>query len=975
MKHILATFLVVISLFVLVISPAASTPEVIGALSRISKSSTGVQADSYSYLSVLSADGRYVAFSSNASNLVPGDTNGVQDVFRHDRLTGETIRLSISSVGEQGDNTSGGNNGLGISGDGNLVVFPSLASNLVAGDTNGFRDVFVHNVRDHVTRRVSISSGGEQGNNHSSGNFGIAISEDGVIVAFDSTADNLVENDTNLCVDVFTHNLLSGETTRVSTASDGSQGDRRSMYPAISADGCVVAFTSDSKNLVAGLPTYNDRVFIHECGSGQTSLVSQSTSGTVGYGRYPAISSDGRFVTFTSSSIDLVSGDTNGFSDLFLRDLQAGITTRVSVSSSGEQATDQSFYNGSLSADGNHITYESWASNLVAGDTNGKRDVFLYDRTTSETTRISLSAAGVQGNDVSSYPAVSADGRFIAFSSAASNLIAGDTNHWDDVFLYDRGPEIHYIDLSISLYRSPSESDKTSYEAILGYFTDTVYEMSNGSHKIRNVTIYQNGEQSQTANIQWAASEWPSAYPAGYGHAGAYIHFGDSFLARNFLEVENQAAGGYTLGHEWGHYYYGLYDEYVGGDTSRNTITYQPHTDDVAVPNSIMNNQWSAVGGNYSWLNFSNSSDTLNGQARTAQDRMYGASGWDTLARPLSQDPPLPELFAFIPRTVYPELAKVAPLNGYDPDIELSVISTGVTRSDLVITWVTPSSGSPERSAESAYSAYIESLAGGSIDYPDPALLVAHVMGAGQRISGAGVQAFSTFPDTSVVPLVLADDGIAPDLAAADGLYTGLLPYNQDGDYAISVGFDNLAGIATFTDAGYLFSLGPEGETYVSSSLPVGESINANAGTNVRINGFQSDDHGDNPGTATIIAGDNSGLFGQIDHPDDVDVFQLIPADDGDLILRVTDLANGMQPYVRLLASDGTTILEEQLYDPAGIGYIHLTHNGVSGQPVYLEIRHADSMAATGIYRVSAGSRLDFDPEAIKKVYLPMLIR
>jgi hypothetical protein len=975
MKHIISTFLVAITLFALLISPAISAPEVSGGIDRISESSVGVQADSYSYISVLSADGRYIAFSSNASNLVAGDTNGVEDVFRHDRLTGETIRLSISSADEQGDNTSGGNYGLGISGDGNIVAFSSLASNLVAGDTNAYRDVFIHNVSDHVTRRVSVSSGGEQGNNHSSGNFGIAISVDGNIVAFDSTATNLVANDTNMFVDVFTHNLVSGETVRVSTASDGSQGDRLSKYPAISADGCLVAFTSDAKNLNAGLSTYSDRVFVHDCGTGQTSLVSQSTSGITGTGRFPAMSADGHFITFTSSSIDLVSGDTNGQPDLFLRDLQAGVTTRVSVSSSGEQANNQTFYNGNLSADGHYITYESWASNLVMGDTNGKRDVFLYDRMTGETTRISLSAAGVQGNDVSAYPAVSADGRFITFSSAASNLVNGDTNHWDDVFLYDRGPVPHYIDLSISLYRSPSESEKPSYEEILGYFADTVYEISNGSHKIRNVTIYQDGEQWQTTNIQWAASEWPSAYPAGYGHAGAYIHFGDSFLASNFLAAENQAAGGYTLGHEWGHYYYGLYDEYVGGDAGRNNISFQPHTDDVAVPNSIMNDQWSAVGGNYSWLNFSNSSDTLNGQAKTAQDRMYGASGWDTLARPLSQDPPLPELFAFIPRTVYPELLEVAPLSGYDPDIELTGVSTSVTRSDLVITWVVPSSGSPERSAESAYSAYLESLAGGSISYPDPALLVAHVMRTGQGISGAGLQAYASFPDASLVPLVLVDDGIAPDLAAADGLYTGFLPYNQDGEYAITVSYDNLAGAATFTDAGYLFSLGPNGETYVSSSLPVGESFSANASITVRVNDVQSDDHGDNPGTATLINGDNSGLFGRIDHPGDVDVFKLIPTENSDLILRVTDLANGMRPDVRLLASDQVTVLDVAPYDPARIGYIYLAHSGISGQPVYLEIHQMDPDTAAGIYKVSAGLRLDFYTEAIKKVFLPMLIR
>jgi Tol biopolymer transport system component len=213
----------------------------------VSVASDGTQGNSHSVSPSISADGRYVAFSSLASNLVPGDTNGKQDIFVHDRLTGQTTRVSVASDGTQGN---GDSDFASISADGRYVAFSSLASNLVAGDTNGTWDVFVHDRLTGQTTRVSVASDGTQGNEDS---IGVEISADGRYVAFTSLASNLVAGDTNGTWDVFVHDRLTGQTTRVSVASDGTEGNGHSLYGlSISADGRYVAFASVASNLVSG---------------------------------------------------------------------------------------------------------------------------------------------------------------------------------------------------------------------------------------------------------------------------------------------------------------------------------------------------------------------------------------------------------------------------------------------------------------------------------------------------------------------------------------------------------------------------------------------------------------------------------------------------------------------------------------------------------------------------------------------------
>jgi hypothetical protein len=232
------------------------------------------------------------------------------------------------------------------------------------------------------------------------------------------------------------HDRQTGATTRVSVSSVGGQGNDFSSGPALSADGRYVAFESTASNLVAGDTNGSGDVFVHDRQTGATTRVSVSSTGEQGNGNSfrAALSADGRYVAFESTASNLVAGDTNGTSDIFVHDRQTGATTRVSVSSAGEQGNNNSF-RSALSANGRYVAFYSLASNLVAGDTNGRWDVFVHDRQTGVTRRVSVSSAGVQGNHDSMWPALSADGRYVAFDSVASNLVPGDTNETWDVFI------------------------------------------------------------------------------------------------------------------------------------------------------------------------------------------------------------------------------------------------------------------------------------------------------------------------------------------------------------------------------------------------------------------------------------------------------------------------------------------------------------------------------------------------------------
>lgn len=368
----------------------------------------------------VSADGRYVLFISS-SLLVPGDTNGAWDVFVRDRLAGTTEFASVDSNGTLGNGFSG-LYGMWVSPDGRYVAFESRASNLVPGDTNGARDIFLRDRQNGTTERVSVATGAAQGNSDS---LFPSISPDARYVAFTGKANNLVAGDTNGYSDVFVRDRMNGTTEMVSVATGGANGNSDSYVPVISADGRFVAFESLASNLIAGDTNGAWDVFVHDRFTSMIERVSVSTGGAQGnnFSYQASISGDGRYVGFTSAATNLVPGDTNGSWDVFVRDRQSGTTERVSVATGGGQLSSDS--GGLISADGRFVTFSTGY-------------VFVRDRLNGTTETVSVSTGGAQANGTSGVGSISADGRYVVFGSSATNLVPGDTNGHDDVFLHDR---------------------------------------------------------------------------------------------------------------------------------------------------------------------------------------------------------------------------------------------------------------------------------------------------------------------------------------------------------------------------------------------------------------------------------------------------------------------------------------------------------------------------------------------------------
>ncbi len=436
-------------------APAASAQR--GVTTRVSVSSAGNQGNLYSTTTSISADGRYVAFQSPANNLVPGDTNAAVDIFVHDGTTAQTTRVSVDSAGIQGDDSS---QSPSISADGRYVAFDSFAENLVIGDSNFDEDVFVHDRATGQTTRVSVDSAGSQANSYSTEP---SISADGRYVAFVSFSDTLVPGDTNVCEDIFVHDRATGQTTRVSVDSAGTQGNLESDTPSVSDDGRYVAFMSRAENLVPE-DTNGDRdIFVHDRATGQTTRVSVDSAGSQGNGSSwePSISADGRWVAFWSQAYNLVLEDTNLIVDVFLHDRFTAQTARVSVDSMGVQGNLGS-RTPSVSADGHFVAFASDATNLVPGDSNDAGDIFVHDRITGQTARRSVSSAGGQANDDSGGPSLSATGRLVAFESWAFNLVSHDNNGAIDVFVHDE------FDCTSEAHCIPKLSSHLCIPSILG---------------------------------------------------------------------------------------------------------------------------------------------------------------------------------------------------------------------------------------------------------------------------------------------------------------------------------------------------------------------------------------------------------------------------------------------------------------------------------------------------------------------------
>ena len=403
---------------------------------RVSLDSLGAQGNSDSgyYGLSISADGRHVVFQSLATNLVPGGTHSHGNVFERDLLTGQTSLVSVDSSGVEGIADSFSPS---ISADGRYVAFASRATNLVPSDTNGYADVFVRDRQIGLTSLVSVDSQGVQGNGDS---VFPSISSDGRYVAFSSSATNLVVPDMNGTQDIFVRDRQTGQTSLVSLASSGAQGNGFSLHPCISGDGRYVAFDSIASNLVPGETLGVSDVFVRDVQSGQTIRASVTSAGAEANAPsvFPSISADGGHVAFRSYATNLtLIPDTNIHSDVFVHDLQTGQTSCVSVQPGGSTGDLGSSFS-SISADGRFVAFTSFATNLVAGDANGCSDIFVRDRRTGETSRVSIDSAGAEADGSNDAPSISADGRMVAFSSLATDLVAGDTNGNRDVLVHDR---------------------------------------------------------------------------------------------------------------------------------------------------------------------------------------------------------------------------------------------------------------------------------------------------------------------------------------------------------------------------------------------------------------------------------------------------------------------------------------------------------------------------------------------------------
>ena len=389
----------------------------------------------------LSGDARRIAFTSAATNLTAGDdgNRSIRDVFVFDQGTGVVELVSAGLGGAAADSASGQPV---LDDDGSHVGFASRATNLVAGDSNRFSDVFVL-VPGAGVVRASVAGDGTQANGASAEPD---LSSNGRLIVFTSRADNLVPGDTNGNDDVFVHNMVTGATALVSAGLRGRPADGDSSAPAISPDGRFVTFSSDAGNLVAGDRNRRQDVFRRDLITRHTRLISVRRGGGGGQNKALAggraqvsdVSRHGRFVVFESDATNLAGRDRNRRTDIYVRDVRRGWTRRVSLSTTNEEGSGASFL-PRITPDGRFVIFASRADDLVAEDARGL-DVFVRDVGRETTVVADVSSRGrLRGRERAApapqRPSLSSDGGTAAFVSSASNLVGGDTNRVADVFL------------------------------------------------------------------------------------------------------------------------------------------------------------------------------------------------------------------------------------------------------------------------------------------------------------------------------------------------------------------------------------------------------------------------------------------------------------------------------------------------------------------------------------------------------------
>jgi hypothetical protein len=345
-----------------------------GQTTRVSINSAGVEGDSGSTAAAISGDGRYVTFQSQATNLVAADANNAGDIFVHDRQTGQTTRVSVNSSGAE---AQGASNDPAISADGRFVAFVSDAANLVAGDTGGYRNVFLHDRQTGLTTQISAGFGDITVNGDSDSP---AISGDGSSIAFRSDAANLLAagNDTNGVGDIFVYDRPTGQISRVSVTSGGAQALGASTSPAMSVDGRAIGFASTAPNLTTTSTDGFSNIYLRDRQAGQTIWVSHAIDGSApdGDSDTPTISGDGNLIAFLSSANNLVGYDAKVTQDVFLFDRQRNTISCLSVSAQGG-AADSFAASPAISADGHFTTFESYAGNLLPNPIDTHGDIYV----------------------------------------------------------------------------------------------------------------------------------------------------------------------------------------------------------------------------------------------------------------------------------------------------------------------------------------------------------------------------------------------------------------------------------------------------------------------------------------------------------------------------------------------------------------------------------------------------------------------
>jgi Tol biopolymer transport system component len=408
---------------------------------RVTLTSNGTEVNADADAPAISGNGRYVAFESVGA-FTAGDAGTDADVFVRDLQMGKTARASVKSNGTE-VNTGDGSEGASISSDGRLVAFTSDAA-LSPGDTNGALDVYVHDFKNGTTRRMSLTSAGAQMLTDSEN---ASISADGRYVAFQSDAP-FASGDTNGVSDVYVRDRSTGKTMRASLRAGLAQPTEDSTDPAISGDGSRVAFVTPDSQMTAQPdygpdPLLDNDVFVRDMAAHTTKRVSLNSAGNEASTNSqvassdPAISANGKFVTFISNG-KFAAADTNIKQDVYVRSINGNSTRLVSLKSNGSAASNDSGVAAPavLSSSGRYVAFESVAQ-LVPSDGNTYRDVYLRDRTAGTTTRVSVKSNGGGVSANHQEPSISADGRFVAFASLGA-FSAGYSGNDFDVFL--RGP-------------------------------------------------------------------------------------------------------------------------------------------------------------------------------------------------------------------------------------------------------------------------------------------------------------------------------------------------------------------------------------------------------------------------------------------------------------------------------------------------------------------------------------------------------